>query len=151
MERISLKLYEIYNLEAELNGFSNPQTGEKIFSGLLKEKMSLSVKYWLNDLAKRVSAEKTAIEELKNELIRKYGKPDDKGNVTIPVYIDEYDSSEVPKKVLNPDYQAFDKEFSELMNTEKELEYKPFELSDFAAVETVDNYVILFKLIKNKD
>jgi hypothetical protein len=151
MQKISLKLLEIYNLDAELNGLNNPQTGEKVFSGLLKEKLSLVLKYWLTDLAKRVSAEKAAVEELKNELIRKFGKPDDKGGISIPLYIDLEDGSEVPKKVLNPDYQAFDQEFTQLMETEKELEYKPFELSDFAGIETVDNYVTFFKFIKVED
>ena len=160
MERISLKLLEIYNLDAELNGYNNPQTGEAVFFGLLKEKLSLVTKYWLTDLGKRVAAEKAAVEELKNELIRKFGKPDQNGNVSIPVFIEQVDEAgnavmitqedgtEVPKKVLNPDYQAFDKEFGDLMQTEKELEYKPFSLSDFSGVETVDNYNVFFKLIK---
>lgn len=159
METISLKLLEVYNLDAELNGVTNPQTGETIFSGLMKEKLPLVTKYWLSDLAKRVAAEKAAIEELKNDLIRKYGKPDANGGVSIPVMIDlvedgktvmttQEDGTEIPKKVLNPDYQAFDKEFGELMQTEKELEYKPFDLSDFAGVQTAENYVTFFKLIK---
>ena len=33
MEKITLKLYEFYNLEAELNGITNQQTGEKTASG----------------------------------------------------------------------------------------------------------------------
>jgi hypothetical protein len=163
MERISLKLLEIYNLDAELNGFTNPQTGEAVYKGLLKEKLTLVTKYWLNDLAKKVASEKAAVEELKNELIRKFGKADENGGVSIPVFIEQVDEAgnvvmttqedgtEVPKKILNPDYQAFDQEFTQLMETEKELEYKPFELSDFAGIETVDNYVTFFKFIKAED
>jgi hypothetical protein len=49
---------------------------------------------------------------------------------------------------LNPDYQAFDKEFGDLMNTEKEISYKPFELKDFEDLETSENYSTFFKLIK---
>jgi len=160
MERISLKLLEFYNLDAELNGFNNPQTGEAVYNGLLKEKLTLVTKYWLSDLGKRVAAEKAAVEELKNELIRKFGKADENGGVSIPVFIEQVDEAgnavmttqedgtEVPKKILNPDYQAFDQEYSQLMQTEKELEYKPFDLSDFAGLETVDNFVVFFKLIK---
>ena len=33
MEKISLKLYEFYNLESELNGVTNKQPGKKISSG----------------------------------------------------------------------------------------------------------------------
>lgn len=163
MEKISLKLLEIYNLDAELNGSANPQTGAPASAGLLKEKLPLVTKYWLSDLGKRVASEKAAVEELKNELIRKYGKPDENGGVSIPVFIDQLDEEgkpvvtvkedgkEVVGKVLNPDYQAFDKEFGELMLTEKELEYKPFELAEFSGVETAENYSIFFKLIKVED
>jgi len=44
MEKISLKLFEFYNLDAELNGLTNQQTGEKIASGLVQEKLSLVTK-----------------------------------------------------------------------------------------------------------
>ena len=57
MEKITLKLYEFYNLEAELNGLVNQQTGEKIASGLLSEKLSMVTKYWLSDLAKKIATE----------------------------------------------------------------------------------------------
>ena len=37
MEKVSLKLHEFYNLEAELNGVTNQQTGEDTSKGLLAE------------------------------------------------------------------------------------------------------------------
>ena len=92
MEKISLKLFEFYNLDAELNGLTNQQTGEKIASGLIQEKLSLVTKYWLTELGKKVAAEKAAVEELKNDLIKKYGKEDEKGGISIPMVIDELDS-----------------------------------------------------------
>jgi hypothetical protein len=161
MEKITLKLYEFYNLEAELNGLTNQQTGEKMASGLLQEKLPLVTKYWLTDLAKKVTAEKTAVEELKNDLIKKYGKEDDKGGISIPMVIDEVDAEgnvvyaepdaegkTGPKKTLNPDFQQFEKEFNELLQTDKELEYSTIKLADFANVETSENYGTFFKLIK---
>lgn len=160
MEKITLKLFEFYNLDAELNGVTNPQTREKVSSGLVQEKLPLVVKYWLTDLAKKVAAEKTAIEDLKNELIRKYGKPDDRGGISIPVLVDQLDEQGNPvtftdsegkeqtRKVINPDYQAFDKEFNDLLQDQKDLEYKPFNLSDFDNVETTENFSTFFKLIK---
>ena len=48
LEKISLKLSEFYQLESELNGTVNPQTGEKLSSGLLSEKIKLTTKYWVN-------------------------------------------------------------------------------------------------------
>lgn len=160
MEKISLKLFEFYNLDAELNGLTNQQTGEKIASGLIQEKLSLVTKYWLTELGKKVAAEKASVEELKNDLIKKYGKEDDKGGISIPMVIEELDSEGQPmkdvdkdgnwftKKVINPDFQLFEKEFNDLLQTEKELEYKAFTLEDFEKVETSENYSTFFKLIK---
>ena len=160
MEKISLKLFEFYNLDAELNGLTNQQTGEKIASGLIQEKLSLVTKYWLTDLGKKVAAEKAAVEELKNDLIKKYGKEDDKGGISIPMAIEELDAdgntvkstdadgNEVTKRVVNPAYLEFEKEFNDLLQTEKELEYKAFTLEDFEKVETSENYSTFFKLIK---
>jgi hypothetical protein len=160
MEKISLKLFEFYNLDAELNGLTNQQTGEKIASGLIQEKLSLVTKYWLTELGKKVAAEKASVEELKNDLIKKYGKEDDKGGISIPMVIEELDSEGQPmkdvdkdgnwftKKIINPDFQLFEKEFNDLLQTEKELEYKAFTLEDFEKVETSENYSTFFKLIK---
>jgi hypothetical protein len=160
MEKISLKLFEFYNLDAELNGLTNQQTGEKIASGLIQEKLSLVTKYWLTELGKKVAAEKAAVEELKNDLIKKYGKEDDKGGISIPMVIDELDSDGQPvkdldkdgnwftKKVINPEFQSFELEFNNLLQTEKDLEYKAFTLEDFEKVETSENYSTFFKLIK---
>ena len=160
MEKISLKLFEFYNLDAELNGITNQQKGEKIASGLIQEKLSLVTKYWLTELGKKVAAEKASVEELKNDLIKKYGKEDEKGGISIPMVIEELDSEGQPmkdvdkdgnwftKKVINPDYQSFEKEFNDLLQTEKELDYKAFTLEDFEKVETSENYGTFFKLIK---
>jgi hypothetical protein len=151
MEKITLKLVEFYALDAELNGAINPQTGAKVSSGLLQEKLPLVTKYWLTDLGKKVAAEKAAVEELKNELIRKYGKADDKGNVSIPMVIEEEtedeDGNKTTKKSLNPDYQSFEKDFNELLQTEKEVEYKGFKLTEFEKVETSENYETFFSLV----
>jgi len=163
MEKITLKLFEFYNLDAELNGLTNQSTGESISTGLLREKLPLVTKYWLTELGKKVAAEKASVEELKNDLIKKFGKEDDKGGVSIPMVIDELDSDgnvvmttdsdgkEVAKKVFNPDFQEFEKEFNELLQTEKDLEYKPILLADLAKLETEENYVTLFKLVKVED
>jgi hypothetical protein len=159
MEKITLKLFEFYNLDAELNGVVNPQTGAKTSQGLLQEKLPLITKYWLSSLGKAVAAEKTAVEELKNDLIRKYGKEDGQGGFNIPMLIDELDEngevikrqkedgSEINKKVVNPDFQKFETEFNELLQTEKEIEYKGFKLNEFEKVETSENYETFFRMV----
>ncbi len=144
MEKITLKLYEFYNLDAELNGIP-----DKEIPGLLREKLSIVLKYWLNDLSKKVVTERQEIDTLKNDLIKKYGTEDKDGNINIPMIIEETndETGETTKKV-NPSYQDFEKEFSELLQTDRELEYKPLKLSDFENLETTNNYTTLFKLIK---
>lgn len=161
MEKITLKLYEFYSLDTELNGVVNQQTGQRQSSGLLQEKLSLVTKYWLSDLAKKVADEKATIENLKNDLIKKYGKEDDKGGISIPMLVDELDEEGNPipadadadgkatnRKKINPDFQQFEKEFNELLQTEKELEYKTIKIEDFEKVETTENYATFFKLVK---
>jgi hypothetical protein len=159
MEKVTLKLYEFYNLEAELNGLVNQQTGEKIASGLLSEKLSMVTKYWLSDLAKKIATEKESIEKLKEELIKKHGKEDDKGGISIPMAIEELDAdgntvkstdadgNEVTKRVVNPAYLEFEKEFNDLLQQERDVEYNAFKLVDFSAVETSQNYNTFFKLV----
>jgi len=150
MEKISLKLFEFYNLESELNGVTNQQTGEKISAGLLAEKLKLTTKYWLTELAKKVAAEKTTVETLKEELIKKYGTADEDGNISIPMYINEVvdeDTKEVVSRDVNPDFVKFQNDFNSLLSEDRDLEYKVFKLEEFDNVETDGNYSAFFKLI----
>ena len=116
-------------------------------------------KYWLSDLAKKIAAEKESIEKLKEELIKKHGKEDDKGGISIPMAIEELDAdgnpvkstdadgNEVTKRIVNPAYLEFEKEFNDLLQQERDVEYNAFKLADFAAVETAQNYNTFFKLV----
>jgi len=150
MEKISLKLHEFYQLEAELNGVTNNQTGEVLAKGLLNEKIKLTTKYWLSDLVKKVSAEKESVEKLKEELIKKYGTTDEDGNVSIPMYTNEVvdeDTKEVVSRDVNPDFVKFQNDFNSLLSEDRDLEYKGFKLEEFDNVETDNNYSAFFKLI----
>jgi hypothetical protein len=151
MEKISLKLHEFYQLEAELNGVTNTKTGEVLAKGLLGEKIKLTTKYWLSDLVKKVSAEKESVEKLKEELIKKYGTTDEDGNVSIPMYTNEVvdeDTKEVVSRDVNPDFVKFQNDFNSLLSEDRDLEYKGFKLEEFDNVETDGNYSTFFKLIK---
>ena len=152
MEKITLKLSEFYQLEAELNGLTNQQTGEVISKGLLSEKIKLTTKYWLHDLNKKVAAEKESVEKLKEELIKKYGKEDkENGAISIPVFINEVideDTKEVVSREVNPDFVKFQNDFNALLGEERELEYHAFKLEEFEGVETDGIYNTFFKLVK---
>ena len=152
MEKITLKLSEFYQLEAELNGLTNQQTGEVLAKGLLGEKIKLTTKYWLHDLNKRVATEKESVEKFKEELIKKYGKEDkENGSISIPVFVNEViddETKEVVSREVNPDFVKFQNEFNALLSEERELEYRAFSLEEFDGVETDGVYNTFFKLIK---
>jgi len=143
MEKKSLKLAEYYQLEAELNGVTNNQTGEKVLNGLLSQKLTLSTKYWLTDLAKRVKEQTEACENLKNELIKKYGEEKD-GQIQISFNVKNEAGEDVP----NPKFLEFQNEYQNLLNEERELEYKELKLSDLGSIETEEIYSMLFTLLQ---
>ena len=149
MEKISLKLYEFYNLDSELSGVTNQQTGEKVSAGLLAEKLKLTTKYWLTELAKKVAAEKATVETLKEELIKKHGEADETGNISIPMYIDivKDEDDKIIDGKNNPKFLEFQTEFNALLQEEKELEYKPVNLNELENIESDGNYPTFFKLV----
>ena len=148
MEKSSLKLHEYYTLEAELNGLTNQQSGEVISKGLLNEKLSLVAKFWLNELGKKVASEKESVEKLREELIKKLGT-EEEGQVFIKMY-DEVKDEEgnTVSRSLTSNFIEFNQEYEKLLSEEKELEYRPFELSELANVETEGNLNVFFKLVK---
>jgi hypothetical protein len=151
MIKTVLKLQEFFQLDVEINGFTNPETSEVLVKGLLAEKISVPTKYWLYDLAKKVTAEKEAVNSLREELIKKYGTADEQGNISIPIYINEViddETKEVVSREVNPAYVGFQNDFNSLLNEERELEHHAFQLEDFEKISTETNYIVLFKLIQ---
>lgn len=150
MEKISLKLHEFYSLEVDLNGLTNQQTGEVVAKGLLSEKIKLTTKYWLSDLNKKATAEKEAVEKLKEELIKKHGETDENGSISIPMYINVVtdEEGEIVSREVNPKFVEFQNDFNTLLQEERELEYHAFKLEEFENVETDGNYTTFFKLIQ---
>lgn len=142
MDKKTLKLVQFFNLEAELNGAVNPQTGEKLTKGILSEKLQLKTKYWLSDLSKRVKEQTDACQTLRDELIKKYGEEKDGG-----VYITQF-VEEDGKKVVNPKFISFQNEFNALMDEEREIEYKEISIDELGQVETTEVYETLFSLLK---
>ena len=150
MNKIKLKLYEFYNLEAELNGVVNQQSGEILSKGLLSEKIKLTTKSWLTDLAKKVSAEKQSVEALKEDLIKKHGETDEQGVLFIPMYINIVKDEEgnTVSREANPKFAEFQNDFNALLNEEREVEYKSFKLQEFENVEAEGVYTTFFKLVE---
>ena len=153
-QKVTLKLLEFYQLEAELNGISNQQTGEIYLTGLVNEDLKLSVKYWLFDLNKKVAAEKEVVEKFREELIRKYGEEDQNGMIVIPQYTNEVideDTKEVISREFHPKFIEYQNELNELLSQEREIECETFKVENLESASSKYTYPLFFEklVVKN--
>lgn len=135
--KAKLKLFELLNLEIELNGFVNSD-GEVRVEGLLQQKLSFTLKYKLKNDALKLIEEKKQILQIQDELIQKYGTTDKEGRIGI----DRWEDFE--NKIPNPKFIEFNKEWNDfLVSNEKEVEITDLLLEDLQEVITKDNYAVL--------
>lgn len=136
---MNLKLHEVLSLYYELNGVTKQgQETEVLTQGMLKQKMSLKTKVYLQRLNKVVSEELKLYEEAKQELWKKWGNEKD-GMIEIP-----------SDKVAD-----FNKELQDLLTAKKEINVSELwgadlKLEHLESVETDEFYPALFTLIDNK-
>ena len=137
---MTLKLHEVINLYYELNGVTKQtQEGSEVVSlGILKQKMSLKSKVYLQRLNKVVSDEVKLYEDAKKELFEKYGKQ-------------EGDSM----LITTDSIEAFNQEHLDLLTAEKSIDVSNLWGSDLnlEALETIETdefYPQLFDLIDSK-
>jgi hypothetical protein len=136
---MNLKLHEVLSLYYELNGVTKQgQETEVLTQGMLKQKMSLKTKVYLQRLNKIVSEEVKLYEEAKQELWKKWGDEKD-GMIEIP-----------SEKVAD-----FNKELQDLLTAEKEINVSELwgadlKLEHLESIETDEFYPALFTLIDNK-
>jgi hypothetical protein len=150
MDKITLKLGDVLQLESEINGYTEPQSGEQIYEGFSKQNLSIILKYELSDFSATLKSERSKVEVLRDDLIKKYGEDDGKGGILVKMYNELKDEEgNVTGKVINPQYIEFDNEYGTLLNQEIELEYPEITKEDLKdAGKTKDKYQVLFKLIK---
>ena len=150
MEKITLRLGDILQLESEINGYTEPQTGEQVYEGFTKQNLSIILKYELSDFSKTLKSERSKVEVLRDELIKKYGEEDGNGGIMVKMYNEVKDEEgNVTGSVVNPQYIEFDNEYGTLLSREVELEYPEITKEDLKdAGKTKDNYHVLFRLIK---
>jgi hypothetical protein len=136
---MNLKLHEVLSLYYELNGVTKQgQETEVLTQGMLKQKMSLKTKVYLQRLNKVVSEEVKLYEEAKQELWKKWGDEKD-GMIEISA-----------EKVAD-----FNKELQDLLTAEKEINVSELwgadlKLEHLESIETDEFYPALFTLIDNK-
>ena len=152
MEKITLKLGDVLQLESEINGFNDPQTGEVVYEGFTKQNLSIILKYELSDFSTILKGERTKVEVLRDELIKKYGEEDGNGGIMVKMRNEVKDAEgNVTGSVVNPLYLEFDKEYGTLLNQEIEVEYPEIKLQDLKeAGKSKDKYQVLFKLVKKE-
>jgi hypothetical protein len=150
MEKITLRLGDILQLESEINGYTEPQTGEQVYEGFAKQNLSIILKYELSDFSTTLKSERSKVEVLRDELIKKYGEEDGNGGIMVKMYNEVKDEEgNVTGSVVNPQYIEFDNEYGTLLSREVELEYPEITKEDLKeAGKTKDKYRVLFKLIK---
>jgi acylphosphatase len=135
---MNLNLNEIISLHYELNGLTkNNQDGkpEVVLQGILKQKMSLKAKVYLQRLNKVVAEEIKLYEETRKELFEKYGKQLENDIV-----------------IENDDIEKFNEEHEEVLKAEKTIDVTALWSSDLtldslSSIETGEYYPALFKLI----
>jgi hypothetical protein len=149
MENTKLQLGEILQLESEINGTINSQTGEIVTKGLLKEALKFKTKYWLTQLSEDLSKEKSKLEKFREELVKSLGEADENGNYQILIYTNEVkdENDNVISKDVNPKFLEFQTKYTELMSETKEVTHSKFLLEDFESIESSEVYPIFFKLI----
>jgi hypothetical protein len=149
MQNTTLQLGQILQLETEVNGVVNTQTGETISKGLLKEVLKFKTKYWLMQLSDDLVAEKKKIEAVRDQLVKELGEEDETGAISLPVFINEVqdEDGKVVSREVNPKFLDFQEKFNELLAETKELSHGKFLLEDFEAVESAEVYPVFFKLI----
>lgn len=139
---MNLKLHEVINLYYELNGVTknNSENGEAevLILGILKQKISLKSKVYLQRLGKVVAEEVKLYEDARQELFKKYGDEKD-GQITVP----------------SENIAEFNKEHTELLSADKNIDVSAlwgsdFNLDSFENVETDEFYPTLFSLIDAK-
>jgi hypothetical protein len=152
MEKITLKLGDVLQLESEINGFVSPQDGTELYKGFTKQNLSIILKYELKELGEVLKAERAKVESLRDELILKYGEKDEKNGIMVKMYNEtKDDDGNVLTRVVNPQYVKFDKEYGILLDQEKEIEYPEITKEDLKeAGKSSDNYIVLFKLVKKE-
>lgn len=152
MEKITLKLGDRLQLESELNGFIDPETGKEIYIGFLKQDIPILLKYELTELCEELVAERKRTNVLRDELVKKYGEDDGKGGMAVLMRHEvKNDEGVVIGYTINPKYIEFDKEYGELLQQEKEITYPEINKQILKeAGKSKDPYRVLFKLIKKE-
>ena len=145
MKKKKLALGEILTLESEIIGIVNQQTEEVRLKGLLSENINLVIKYRLTKLSELLSADKKTVDNMRNDLIKKYGEDDGNGNIYVKTHLD------TDKTQVNPKYVEFANEYNTLLAEIKEIEFPTITLEDIKDIKGEGFYGMFLKLITEEN
>jgi hypothetical protein len=145
MDKKKLSLGEILTLESEIIGVVNQQTGEVLLKGLLSENINLVIKYRLIKLAELLTADKKTLDDMRNDLIKKYGEDDGNGNIFVETHLDK------AKTQVNPKYVEFVNEYNTLLVETKEIDFPTITLEDIKDIKGEGFYGMFLKLITEEN
>lgn len=132
MAKKEFKIKDLFGLQEEINE-------------ILSQKISISTRYKFSEIKKTVDDAVTLATETKNSYIKKYGTEDDKGNFNLRIFMDE------EEKKVNPKFEEFIKEWNEILETNKEINFQPIKLEDIETIQTEKPINVLFSLLENKN
>lgn len=150
MEKFTLTLADVLDLEGEINGLVNNETGQVIYEGFRKQNLNIILKYDINTFGELLKNEVKSIDTIRDELVMKYGKEKD-GTIVVTMY-DEVkdDEGNVISRKYSKNFIDFNNEFNTLLTSKtKEFDVPTITKEDLKnAGQTKDDYRVLFKLIK---
>jgi hypothetical protein len=142
-KKTKLTVQQLRAIHVELNGDSS--SGIK---GLLQEKLPFVLKFHITTVAKIASDVYTTTEEMRLELVNQLGKLTPEGFINVkPTIIEKGKKGEPDKEVANPNYTKFIKEWTDVVQVEKEVEHHAFTIEEFEGLETDANYPEFFSLL----
>jgi hypothetical protein len=116
--QIELPLRKIIAMHDELVGSDQN-------SGILEQDLTMIERFWLNDLVSRTSKIRKEVTDLRDDMIRRRGKPDQEGNSVIKATMEiEIEINGELRKALayTEEFLAFQKEYEELLSEEVKIE-----------------------------
>ena len=121
MKEVELSLKEIFALHSRING--NESNG-----GLLDSDLSMIERFWLNDLNDQLNRICGGVRNLRDDMIRRRGKPDSEGNVLIKATEEaELLIEGKTRKILTytKEFLDFQSEYNQLMEESYKLTFNP--------------------------
>jgi hypothetical protein len=151
MEKITLNLGEILQLEIEINGLVHNETGEVIYEGFRKQNLNILLKYEINEFGDKLKNEVKLINDIRDELVKKHGKDTD-GKIFVQMYdVEKDDKGNIISQKYTQSFIDFQTELNTLLDSKtKEFQVPTITKEDLKnAGQTKDDYRVLFKVIKN--